>query len=87
MLNGKEQRKIELVVEKATQGERENLKKDAEETLSRYAETVNFKYLDSNEANELYSAVEILVRLECLEKGKGWWYRAKRRPQIMKSIF
>ena len=87
MLNGTEHKIIELIVKQAALGERESLKKEAEETLSRYAAIVNFKYLDSNEENELNSAVEILVRIECLEKGKGWWYRAKRRPQIMKSVF
>ena len=87
MLSASEQKNIEILVKQATPEERQSFKSQAEETLSRYATTVSFKYLDSNEANELHTAVEILVRIECLEKGKGWWYRAKRRPQIMKSIF
>jgi hypothetical protein len=26
-------------------------------------------------------AVEVLVRIEAIEKRKGWWFRAKRRLQ------
>lgn len=43
------------------------------------------KVLSREESQAIDIAIEMLVRIECREKGKGWWYRAKRRTQLVQT--
>ena len=41
------------------------------------------KLASDDEVQEALQAVEMMVRIEGRQGGGGWWFRAKRRPQLM----
>lgn len=73
---------VQTTVEQASEGERQQLKMEAEEVLAHINFQMGRAFLSKEERKAADIAIETLVRLEAMEKGKGWWFRAKRRVQL-----
>jgi len=43
-------------------------------------------FTDAASKNELEQYVEIIVRIECKQQGKCWWFRTKRRVQLASQL-
>jgi hypothetical protein len=44
-------------------------------------------HLSNRDAVVLDYAVEGICRIECIETGKGWFYRMRRRPALFRRYF
>lgn len=42
------------------------------------------RFLSAEENKNFDGAIEIMTRIECMQKNKGWWYRAKARVRLTK---
>lgn len=72
----------------ATDKERSDLREEAIETLECSSMIIGAQgRLEPDLKKEFDLATEILVRIEGLEKGKGWWFRTKRRLQLTNLYF
>ncbi|PJB73308.1 MAG: hypothetical protein CO093_01055 [Alphaproteobacteria bacterium CG_4_9_14_3_um_filter_47_13] len=73
---------VQKTVEQASEEEKEALKAEAEEVLAHINFQMGKTFLSKEESKAANIAIETLVRIEAIEKGKGWWFRAKRRVQL-----
>jgi hypothetical protein len=73
---------IQNSVQAASNAEREEMRLQSEETLARTNILMSQKWLSREDNKPAELAIETLVRLETINNGKGWWYRAKRRLQL-----
>lgn len=81
-LSGNEQQQIQTMVDAASKEERQEMCANAEATLSQVNMLMGQKLLSKEESKAAGVAIEILVRVEATEKGKGLWFRTKRRLQL-----
>lgn len=81
-LSGNEQQQIQKRIEAATIEERKEMCANAESTLSQINVLMGQKILSKEEFKVGEEAIEILMRVEATEKGKGLWFRMKRRLQL-----
>lgn len=85
MLSSKEQLAVQQLVGQAvTKEEQDALRSQAEATLAEANMAMSLKVLSGQESKAIDIAIEILVRLDAKACNGGWWFRAKRRPQLMK---
>lgn len=85
MLSSKEQLAVQQLVGQAITKEEQNaLRAQAEATLAEANMAMSVKVLSGQESKAIDFAIEILVRLDAKASNGGWWFRAKRRPQLMK---
>ncbi|NTU50101.1 MAG: hypothetical protein HGA87_04310 [Desulfobulbaceae bacterium] len=77
-----EQQQIQMMIDAASKEERREMCENAEATLSQINMIMGQKVLSKEESKATDVAIEILMRVEATEKGKGWWFRAKRRVQL-----
>lgn len=82
-ISGQEQQQIQMMIEAASKEERREMCENAEATLSQINMLMRQKVLSKEESKSLDFAIEILMRVEATEKGKGWWFRTKRRAQLI----
>lgn len=82
LLSGREQQQIQVMVDTASTEERQEMCANAETTLSRANMLMSQKILSKEENKAVNVAIEVLMRVEATEKGKGWWFRTKRRLQL-----
>lgn len=82
-LSSGEQQTIEDMVAAASPDQRRNMRADAEAALSQINRLMGQRLLSREENKVAERAVEVLVRLEAIENGKGWWFRSKRRLQLV----
>lgn len=82
-LTSREHEAVQREVDNADQQQRTELKVDAELVLSNANTFSQSRKLLAHERKAFEMAVEVLVRLEATEKNKGWWFRAKRRLQLV----
>jgi hypothetical protein len=78
-----EQTRIQRMIRAASEQERSAIKATAEATLAQINLLMNTKVLSAEERKAADVAIETLVRLECEERGGGWWFRTKRRFQLL----
>jgi hypothetical protein len=81
-LSTSEHHSIQQMIDSASTAARQQLHTDAENTLAQINVLMSQKMFSSQQRSQAESAIEILVRIEATEKGKGWWFRAKRRIQL-----
>ena len=82
-----EQNAIQTRLESASQEDLDELRRNAE-TMLRFGQgnaIMPRRRLSSIERHEVEKAIEVLVRLECLEVNGGWWFRQKRRYALLKE--
>lgn len=73
---------VKNLVQNASETERSALKKDAETILLQANTIMKQRILSSGEFKVAALAIEVLVRLEGQQSGKGFWFRLKRRSQL-----
>ena len=56
---------------------------EAEHVLAYGAFRAQRSVLSADDMQKMHVAVEYMVRIEGRQQGTGWWYRARRRPQLM----
>lgn len=86
-LSATRQAEIERFVSAASTQEIGELRSKAELTLHRLNELSSQKLLDAAENEAVHIAIEFLVRIESRDKGGGWWFRLKRRTQLVQTYF
>ncbi len=86
-LSAGEQAEVERCVKAASNDEMVELRGAAEQTLQQLSEVARQKIFDAAESKAADSAIEFLVRIEVREKGGGWWFRLKRRAQLVQTYF
>lgn len=82
-LSGAEQNEVQKAIDAAPLSERDVMRAEAESTLAQINAIMGSKILTKEESKAADFAVEFLVRLEATSKSKGWWFRAKRRLQLV----
>lgn len=81
--NSAEQQQIQQLIDAASAQERLEMRANAEATLTQVNVLMGQKILSREENKASDIAIEILVRLEDLERGPSWWFRTKRRLQLV----
>ena len=81
-LSSIEQQTIRDMVAAASPGQRDNMRLDAEAALTKINNLMTQRLLSQEETKVAERAIEILVRFEAIGKGKGRWFRSKRRLQL-----
>lgn len=87
MLSGSEQEQIQLGIDQMTAEERATLMANARRALQNARDAMDVSVLTREQRHAIERMVEIVVRIEGLELGKGWWFRTKRRAQIGADIY
>ncbi|WP_265519481.1 hypothetical protein [Nitratireductor luteus] len=82
-LSRADQDAAQAVVDHASAKDRAELKAQAEQLLAETNHLMGQRLLTREESHDSEIAIEILVRLEALEESGGWWFRAKRRVQLI----
>lgn len=82
-ITSSEHDQIQRMIDAASPQQRAELKSNAEATLGQVNVLMGQKALPREEGKAAGIAIEILVRLEAAEKGGGWWFRTKRRLQLV----
>lgn len=77
-----EQHKIEKVVAAASPDQRIVMRSEAEIALTQINQRMARRILFHEENEAAKRAIEVLVRMDAFEAGKGWWFRFKRRFQL-----
>ena len=81
-LSSADQQQVQQTIELASAGERRKMCAEAEATLAQINVLMGQKILSKEENKVCEIAIEILMRFEATEQGKGWWFRTKRRIQL-----
>jgi hypothetical protein len=82
-LSTSDQIAIQRTIEHASPERWRELIDEAEQTLARVNALLGTKALSNEERRAGEHAIEVLVRIEAVEKAGGWWFRAKRRVQLV----
>ncbi len=82
LLSHADQQTIERVVARASGVRRNALRAEARTALTHLSKTLAQRILFLEETKAAETAIELLVRIEAIEKDKGWWFRFKRRVQL-----
>lgn len=78
-----EQQRVQDLVDAADAQQRQELRQQAEERLLNLTGIMSSRLLTAEESKAADIAIEILARLDCLANNGGWWYRSKRRMQLV----
>jgi hypothetical protein len=78
---------IEQTVLQLTHDQREAFLEYAKVRLDWLGARARTVLLSAEESAEVDELVEAVVRIEAIEGGKGWWFRAKRRAQLVHEYF
>ena len=81
-LSGSELTQIQIMVDVASKEERQEMCANAEVTLSQVNMIMGQMMLSKEDSKAAEAAIEVLVRVEATEKGKGILFRTKRRFQL-----
>lgn len=84
MISRQEMLEIQELVDNGSPEDRARMRANAETVLSEVNMLMGQRLLSAGENKSGNVAIEVLVRLEATERGKGWWFRMKRRPQLTK---
>ena len=82
-LSSAEHQQVQAALDSASPDDRLALKARAEASLAEANLLLDQGALTRDESKVVEIAVETLVRLEADAKGGGWWFRAKRRVQLL----
>lgn len=73
---------IDRIVGAAGLDQRIVMRSEAEAALTQIKMRKSQRILFQEEQAVAQSAIELLVRMDAIERGKGWWFRFKRRLQL-----
>ncbi len=82
-LSRTEQQRIQIHVDGASHGERQELQANTELLLAELNRVLGERKLTAEEVRSAEVAVETLLRAEARDQNKGWWFRVTRRVQLM----
>ena len=82
-LSATDQQQVQDLIDAASPEQRREMKSEAEATLGQVNTLMGQKLLSRDENKAMEIAVEMLVRIDATEKGKGWFFRSKRRLQLV----
>jgi len=85
LLSHVDQQAIEKIVAAASPDRRNVLRAEARTALAHINKTLAQRILFLEETKAAETAIELLVRIEAIEKAKGWWFRFKRRLQLTQT--
>lgn len=80
--SGAEQQEIQAMIDASSTDDLKALKAKAEATLA-FVNLNMDRLLTADESKAADVSIEILVRIEATEKSGGWWFRTKRRMQLV----
>jgi len=80
-----ERQTIEKLVAAATPDQREAMRSEAVAALIQVNSRPTQRLLFQAEKQMAERAIELLVCMDAIEQGRGWWYRFKRRIQLTQS--
>lgn len=81
-LSTRDHQQVQQMVENASADDRKKVHAEAEYTLARVNAIIGQRLLSKEDRKAAEIAIEILMRFEATEQGKGWWFRTKRRIQL-----
>ena len=81
-LSTRNQQQVQQMIEAASAQGRREMRAEAEATLAQVNVLMGQGILSKEDIKAAEIAIEILMRLEATEQGKGWWFRSKRRIQL-----
>jgi hypothetical protein len=84
MPSSTEQVAIQTLIDNASKHQLASMRTEAEDVLAEANVIMTLKMLSKDERMSIDLAIEILTRLDAKIHNGGWWYRAKRRPQLFK---
>ena len=84
MLSGATQQSLQEMIDNANIEEQQKMKLNAERFLGQLNIMMDQRLLSGDEMRRGEIAIEILVRLESTQNRKGWFFRAKRRVQLVR---
>jgi hypothetical protein len=82
-LSAAEQRRIQSTIDASSMWERRRMQQDAEATLAQLRAVMRDGPLSEDQRKAGEIALEMLTRLEATHLERGWWYRLKRRLQLL----
>ncbi len=82
-----EQRTIQTAIDCADRETRERMRAQADAACRSIGSTASTQVIKGRTQKEFEYSVEMLVRLEATELGKGAFYRMKRRFGLMRKYF
>jgi len=84
MLKNSDHNFVQSLIDQSSKSERDELRNTAERQLTAFNQQSQIRPISQEEKYNAMISVEIITRIEAIEKRKGWLYRAKRRPQLVK---
>ncbi len=81
-LSSADQQQVQQMIEVSSAEERREMRVEAEVTLAQANALMGQKILSKEENKAIEISIEVLMRIEATEQGKGWWFRTKRRVQL-----
>ena len=82
-----EQAEIQRAIDEADSAALDFLRHEAESKLHELNFVAGRKLLDKSERRAVDLAIEMLTRIDAVANGGGWWYRTKRRAQLVQMYF
>ena len=83
MLSGKQLDELQAMVDSSDAAELEELFRESEEILTRINAMLDVGPITQEQKFLALSAIEIITRIEQRQRGGGWWFRTKRRMQLV----
>lgn len=81
-LSTRDHQQVQQMIEAASAEDRREMRAEAETTLAQVNALMGQGLLSKQDSKAAEIAIEILMRFEATEQGKGWWFRTKRRIQL-----
>lgn len=78
---------VQAAVESASREELQTYRDNSERALVHLQSLARAKLLSAEEKFAADLAVEYIARIEANEQSGGWWFRAKRRVQLVQMYF
>lgn len=82
-ISAHEQNLVQVEIDMASETERKVMRERAEEILADANFVSGSRLLSHEESHAAEIAIEYLTRLDAIRLGKGWWFRTKRRMQLV----
>jgi len=82
LLSNADHQTIERAVAAASYNQRAQMRREAMTALAKISKKMARRILFLEESKAAETAIELLVRIDAIERGKGRWFRFKRRVQL-----
>lgn len=87
LISSREQQEIQSIIDSSSLHELREREREVDRLLGSFCDGVvtRKRALTSLERMEVERAIELLVRCEARIQGKGWWFRQKRRFELVRE--